>query len=217
MSRLHISYAVFIILLLTVVNLAARALGTLSPPNPILRRFTVGCEGQAQPCWNGIIPGVTPIADAQARVEAQGYTLFNIANNNLYFTNRQDGVSPPQTCSNIRLSIESESRPITSIVFTGCQELLVGDLARLGLPQKIIGTYIKMGDYFSTEIVEYEVVEGRNTYHEWSPFSKAASLYIGSATFGIQHTIESRGYVWRGFTPRWRFCALEPTFTGCRN
>ena len=46
------------------VSLAARALGSTQPPNLALGGFTVGCEDKPQPCWYGIVPGVTTMEEA---------------------------------------------------------------------------------------------------------------------------------------------------------
>lgn len=215
LTYLSVKLSIYVTFLFTIIAVGAGILGNNQPAHAVLRGFTEGCEGQPQPCWNGIVPGVTDIRLARERIEAKGYTLFSAANDNLYFTNRTNGVTPSSTCSNVRLSLDADNLPITSMIFTGCQDLLVGDTSILGLPEKILGTYIKIGDYFSTEIVEYEYIDDVFQFREWSPFSKDASLYIGTSTYGIHKTVASRGYMWHGFVPRWRYCQLEPAFTDC--
>jgi hypothetical protein len=55
------------------LSLAARALGTTQPPNPALSGFTEGCEDKPQPCWYGIVPGVTNWEDSLPVIEAHGF------------------------------------------------------------------------------------------------------------------------------------------------
>jgi hypothetical protein len=48
------------------LSLTARALGNTQPPNPALRGFIENCEDKPQPCWYGIVPGVTKVEEASA-------------------------------------------------------------------------------------------------------------------------------------------------------
>jgi hypothetical protein len=59
MIHFHLKPIILIVFIFITLSLMARALGTTQPPNPVLRGFTEGCEGQTQPCWYGIVPGVT--------------------------------------------------------------------------------------------------------------------------------------------------------------
>src|SRR5689334_9061762 len=63
-SRYLLKLALFITCIGAVTSFAATALGTAQPLNPILRGFTEGCEDQPQPCWYGIVPGITDIKQA---------------------------------------------------------------------------------------------------------------------------------------------------------
>ncbi|MEO8612104.1 MAG: hypothetical protein ABI690_29675 [Chloroflexota bacterium] len=55
------------------LSLAARALGATQPPNPALRGFTKGCEDKPQPCWYGIVPGITTWDDNLSVIKAHGF------------------------------------------------------------------------------------------------------------------------------------------------
>ncbi|MEO8612103.1 MAG: hypothetical protein ABI690_29670 [Chloroflexota bacterium] len=61
-------------LIFLALTLAARALGTTQPPNPALRGFTEGCEDKPQPCWYGIMPGITTVREADHILKDMGYT-----------------------------------------------------------------------------------------------------------------------------------------------
>jgi len=64
MTRPYLTLIPILALLCLALSLAARALGSTHPPNPALRGFVEGCEDKPQPCWYGIVPGVTAIEDA---------------------------------------------------------------------------------------------------------------------------------------------------------
>src|SRR5262249_45342172 len=49
------------------------ALGNTQPIHPALRGFVEGCEGILQPCWYGIIPGVTTFETAVNRIKTMNY------------------------------------------------------------------------------------------------------------------------------------------------
>ena len=77
MTRLMLKFVPLMILSLTIIGLVARSLGSTNPPNPSLQGFIEGCENQ--PCWHGIIPGVTTIDDAKAKLLSSGYSLNSIS------------------------------------------------------------------------------------------------------------------------------------------
>jgi hypothetical protein len=58
------------------LSVIARALGTTQPPNPALRGFVEGCENKPQPCWYGIVPGVTRRQDVITQLaKNMGYDI----------------------------------------------------------------------------------------------------------------------------------------------
>jgi hypothetical protein len=59
MIRSYLKLTIAIPIICLVLTLTASALGTTQPPNPALRGFSEGCEDNPQPCWYGIVPGVT--------------------------------------------------------------------------------------------------------------------------------------------------------------
>jgi hypothetical protein len=61
-----------LIFVFTLLNLLTRAFGYAQPPNPALRGFSEGCAGKPQPCWYGIVPGVTTGREAETRLLKQG-------------------------------------------------------------------------------------------------------------------------------------------------
>jgi len=72
--RLAIILTIPIALLCLTLSLTARALGGTQPPHPVLCGFVEGCESKLQPCWYGIVPGVTTTEEAQSLLEQYGLT-----------------------------------------------------------------------------------------------------------------------------------------------
>ncbi|MEZ4670297.1 MAG: hypothetical protein R3E39_20515 [Anaerolineae bacterium] len=67
----------FVFLLIVIfsgASLTARALGGSQPPGSELVGFTSGCEGLPQPCWYGVVPGITTVDEANRLWAIQGYT-----------------------------------------------------------------------------------------------------------------------------------------------
>jgi hypothetical protein len=62
--------SVVLVLILLIFSIAAKAVGTLQPPNPALEGFTAGCEDKPFLCWYGIVPGVTSVEE--------GHELLNL-------------------------------------------------------------------------------------------------------------------------------------------
>src|SRR5262245_33041521 len=75
MAYFYLKLVPLFILIFLVLSLTARVLGTTQPPNPALRGFTEGCEDKPQPCWYGIVPGVTTAEEAIELLDEQGYVL----------------------------------------------------------------------------------------------------------------------------------------------
>jgi hypothetical protein len=73
MTHFLLKLIIFPLLVFTLSNIAARALGTTQPTNPALAGFTEGCQGKPQPCWYGIVPGVTTTEETQEILSQLGY------------------------------------------------------------------------------------------------------------------------------------------------
>ncbi len=59
MTRFYLKLIIPITIACLTFMLIAHAFGATQPPNPVLHGFTEGCEAKPQPCWYGIVPGVT--------------------------------------------------------------------------------------------------------------------------------------------------------------
>jgi hypothetical protein len=219
MPRLLLKFAFLIALALTATSLAAHALGSIQPLDPILRGFTEDCEEQPQPCWYGIMPGQTNVVIAQNQLESKGYKLYHAESRILYFSNRIDGISKAETCSNIRLSFERNSQTLSTITLIGCDGIILGDLWHIGFPQKImqpLDVYIKLNEYYTAITDQHEFVDTSYIWTAWSPNTKIYGLDIGSSAKTVNLAIDLVGHNWHGFVPYWRYCQLEPNFGDCK-
>jgi hypothetical protein len=74
MSRFWLQLSALLIVLFTSLGFMLSALGSTQPIHPALRGFAEGCEGIPQPCWYGIVPGMTTL-EAVSILENLGYQL----------------------------------------------------------------------------------------------------------------------------------------------
>lgn len=71
MYRFYFKFIVLNVMLLSLISTGLIAFGKAQPPHPALAGFGV-CDGI--PCWNGIVPGVTTMEQANQLIAAAGYT-----------------------------------------------------------------------------------------------------------------------------------------------
>jgi len=217
MTRFLLKLAILLAFVLTFTSLAARALGSMQPPNPALRGFTEGCKNKPQPCIYGIVPGLTTIHDAQKQVERLGYDLYSSEEKILHYSNLVGSRKKTEPCSNIHLRNDN-NLIVYNIFFVGCDGLTIGELSFLGFPERMLQgpeLLIQIGEYSVIQISQYGFKNGEFYLKEWSPNSIVNNLDIGSSTSGAHIALELAGFNWRGFLPYWRYCQLEPTSSDC--
>lgn len=131
MSRLLLKLMLVITFAFALVNLAARTLGTTQLPNPALRGFTEGCEGQPQPCWYGIVPGVTTMNEVKQRLAGKGFSVDSVSDMQLNAAKLTDG-----DCQSTSILFDSR---VKQIAINLCESVLLGDFVRqFNQPQYII-------------------------------------------------------------------------------
>jgi hypothetical protein len=110
-----------LVALLMVVSMGAKVVGALQPPNPALRGFVEGCEGQPQPCWYGIVPGVTDEEAARSNAKNAGYSVMANEMSSNYIQSCQ--VKP--CCRHIE--VLTGETPLSKLIFYQC-DIVLGDL-----------------------------------------------------------------------------------------
>lgn len=116
LSRFLFKFALLITLVLTITSLAARAFGSSQPFNPTMREFADGCA--EQPCWQGVVPGETTLAEAKNLLVGKGYKVLSV-------TSVQLAVSKPNEACQQSLTLSGGI--IRQINLTFCQPMRLGD------------------------------------------------------------------------------------------
>lgn len=174
----------------------ARAAGSLQPPNPALAGFTVGCEGKPQPCWYGIVPGMTSWEEANRLLLNFGYSFSGFTGSNIAKYTGEDEMS---VCDS---ELEYSSAPTIASIQLQCADVSFGDLAAaLGSPKGIEsypGNAVRL--IFKENISVLE-----SGHLGW------ASLFTDVRIVDLISPISNQPppLRWLGLIPAWRYCQLE--------
>ncbi|MEO8608336.1 MAG: hypothetical protein ABI690_10660 [Chloroflexota bacterium] len=208
MSRYPLKITLVLVAVLMIVSVGAKAVGALQPLNPALRGFVEGCEGQPQPCWYGIVPGVTSVDEASILKQ------LGCTSNQGSFDGRL-GIYLRYLCNanspiyqiDIGQPLDLASTTISSIT-VWFAHVSVGDLvSQLGLPKHFdIDRFAYSGTYldFGNDIY---------LYVDESPGKINLNTEVRNYTIGFVNN--NYLFTWRGFIPFWRYCQLEPDFPDC--
>lgn len=203
-TRILFRAAPLLIGLFLLSTLASRLVGAAQAPSPMLTGFTTDCDGQAEACWYGIIPGVTAIQDARKTLEALGYQR------ELAGTELSDRLMPYRSLDNIpRCADVYFGYQVIGVktVILWCMDITIGELMRvLGAPDGRV-SYGPLGEDWVYSHLTIRLKPG------WWRVPDAAVDHL-------RLVLDDEGYTrrakpWHGFLPRWRYCQLEPDYEGC--
>lgn len=213
MARLLFAFSFPCVIVLTVSSFAFRALAYQQALPPFLIGFDVGCQMLDDPCWQGIVPGVTTLEETRQQLEEAGYQagIENASLRYYYFYSKK--LKPG--CVKVGYA---EGRTVLSYLRLYCMEgVRVGDVSSsLGIPQSVVYRYSIYGD---AEFLTYNtsgrlsgltIVVGAG----WaSPFNTISSLEL----FEVDRfdRLVTEASPWMGFLPMWRFCQLRPSYPRC--
>jgi hypothetical protein len=191
--RRYLKFTVPILLICLVLSLVARTLGSTQPPNPALKGLTEACVGIEQPCWYGVIPSVTTVAETQRRLLALGYKPSQRGSFGIITYGRQDHIIACQ----IQARYIESTGPIIALHFQDCDGLQFGDFVNaLDFPDMlVIGT--------ENHAVRYQpgleiVVAGTR----FSPYRAVTNVEL-LPNLAVRSTL---GVTWRGFRFRAHYC-----------
>ena len=190
MSRFLLKLALFITFMLTITCLAARAFGSTQALNPALRGFTEGCENQPQPCWYGIVPGITTMEELKKNLDAMGSNVHVLTiDDNLI-------ISPiSQPCN---AHIAHHSSLVRVIQIRDCDQLTLGGLVNVIDEPELIGS---TGGLFFMEGKLSATVQFKHTIGEscvsYTPYSLLSDIEMYSPIN------KPSNHFWKGFKPYW--------------
>jgi hypothetical protein len=179
-------------------NLAALGYGLAQPAHRALAGFSDQCTAARQPCWHGIIPGLTPIDKATRIVERLGYTVS--LHKTTDFILRYASAEQSPGC--VDMYIGYGIAEVRSLVLH-CLDADTGDvLVMLGWPRYIVYNPVHGGSLAYDNLS----VQGQSAWY--SPHERVVSIYLFQLNVAVHQP-------WRGFMPLWRYCRLEPGYSGC--
>jgi hypothetical protein len=199
-TYLYLKLILPVIIIFLALSIGTRALGATQPPNPALGPFSEGCEGKPQPCWLGVVPGLTTEAETRKLLAfAGGPTRRGIVTGGfkLVFT-------LPQPLSYCYAAFDFVDGVVNRGELSLCHQstIRVGDLAVL------MG-----GDHQVVSLPPEQLIYGRlsMTIDGWlSPYNRVT--YIAMFSPGMKF----QTYPWHGFVLRHRYCQLVPNYPPCR-
>jgi len=179
--------------------------GRMQSRHAALDGFVDACASESQPCWNGIVPGVTTIQQTREIMAyaGTGVTLFDDLTESyvLYFI-------PPQPSPLCVILFQMDETVVARVQLQVCKEaeVKIGDLtAALGLPERLI--------LVPPQNLVYEFVS-ISTEGWRAPIAPDSQVSFISL---LRPTAPRRPwYTWHGFVPEWRYCQLEPDYPLCK-
>ena len=201
MTRFLLKLIPALVVVFVVLNVAARTLGMLQQSHPALAGFTVGCESQPQPCWHGIVPGVTTAEEAIKRMAFAGEpdvnrSILSRDSYTLVFVLTNTGSSCRANLEFIR-DVLVQAR----IILCSLPEVRLGDLA----------VFLEREEK-TVSLPPNDLVYGRISMKvvEWSgPYRRVSSVILLAPDARFQH------FPWRGYVSQNRYCQLEPSYPLC--
>lgn len=171
MSRLFVKPVLLATLMFLLFSLTARALGSTQAPNPALTGFHLGCEGQPQPCWYGITPGLTTVDEAAQMLNYQSLEISGRYRSVWTLIYRENSLN----CS---AQIRHEHSVIHSITISGCSGVLLGDLViALGTPQGIMPFSLTFMDAKVSAETVYHAAHNDSCLN-LTPYGVISNMYI---------------------------------------
>jgi hypothetical protein len=199
MTRLIVLLIGLVTFIFTGLSLAALTFGTRQPPHFALSGFQDGCLQTTEPCWYGIIPGVTPVDDANHILETLGYQVSLHKTTDFILRYRSDRREPGCVDMYVGYGIV-EVRSLT----LGCLEARSGDiLAQMGLPKGIVYNAL----YGETMVYPNLLAQSSAAGH--SLYEPIISVYVLRLNLIADNP-------WPGLKPLWRYCQLQRDYSGCR-
>ncbi len=202
MLRLYIRCGVILLLLFVLLAVTMSVLGSTQPIHPALRGFVEGCEGIPQPCWYGIVPGVTSRTSALETLRQVGYHVQDYTGS---ISDGSDGVLIGEAPSLVPSMVTYNNFVVYAINLSLNQwEVRIGDVSAPG------GIFFQSGRVLlqrREENMQYESIND----HLLTNYTQINILSLYISRWNTRET-----HMWQGFAPRWRYCQLSPATDTCQ-
>ncbi|MBZ0281780.1 MAG: hypothetical protein K8L97_13660 [Anaerolineae bacterium] len=208
MIRIYLRLAIPLLAIFIALNIAARAFGSTQAPNPVLRGFTEGCEGKPQPCWYGIVPGVTSLAEADRIIRQQNF----IKRQNTIVVIYDTFSNSPISSLTIGISA-SQPDKVQGLALDLTENIRLGDL----LIQFDEPDWIDIHDNFRLTDLIYASENGTISLRTGiqSRFYPFQQNFEAIGLLPVKPIYENYSYNWYGFMPSWRYCQRRPLAAFC--
>jgi hypothetical protein len=198
LGKLIVGLTVFFLLL----SLTARALGNTQPPNPALRGFVEGCEDKPQPCWYGIVPGVTTAEEGNMVLNSIRYEFDETVSSEFFRHYSQ----PNSNSCRVILENDHVTSQIRRLTVANCKSLIFGN---------ILAIFSDIDGITNEESTGISLQNGQISAN-FFPSDNNSLGWISSIKWPISFSlntpvIDPKSLIrWHGFIRSWRFCQLEP-------
>ncbi len=199
--RLISKLSILVIAALTVLSTAASAIGSIQAPNPALAGFTEGCADKPDPCWYGIIPGVTTL-DEGAAILANLQFVFSektLLNTEFSSANYRNENFP---CVQIEFGILSEQPDvIADLSVDYCDRVTIGDFVNaLGDPDNLNLSGLNYDHEQFNVSPTYRSAPGSNYCQSLMPEGHVQAFSLGFF-YPVLRKEPDTAYTWHGMLP----------------
>jgi hypothetical protein len=191
-----------LIVLLTSIGLteAALVIGALQPLNPMLIGFSESCTDKPQPCWFGIVPGVTTAEEVHQILTLKHYTLPpppEVARLPI----RPIYEAPPKSQWCNAYMIFDDDERVQFLQLMDCVDIQIGDATGVfGRPDAIT---LRAGADFLLYEMNFSIAL------EVARATTARGRVKSIILFASSQRLEVPSVAWHGFAPEWYYQRLE--------
>jgi hypothetical protein len=208
LSRFFLHTTTALVAAFATVNAIAIAAGNTRLANPAVAGFTVGCHEIEQPCWYGILPGITNGNEAWDLMEQAGYQLVSIAPSR-YGDEAHIYTQIDTPLCQTELLYNPASQRIQRIQLA-CDDLRLGDLGSAkGMP-----TGVQKTSGYAARLLFSGNISAVNTTHKDLTSLYSVIPLIDLSPLSARATSEAT-FGWHGLVLEWRYCHLEPAAPVC--
>ena len=189
-------------------GLLSKVLGSLQPFNPALEGFIVGCEDRPQPCWYGIVPGVTTIDEANRVLPLYDYYL--VVTTPDFYESIVANHTSHRRGPKCNVVLRYDSSPVVNAAQLQCRGVSLGELgAVLGPP---LGVESNPG-YAVRVIFKQEISVLESGFLGWESFHDPIQIIdLPPRPVDNQYT---PSFGWHGLIPAWRYCQIQYIYRDC--